>query len=455
MSDKQKIHFIAIGGSVMHNLAIALHQAGHAISGSDDEIHEPSRSALSKHGLLPETLGWDTSKINENLDAVVLGMHALKDNPELLRAQELNIPVYSYPEFIQRLCTDKQRIVIAGSHGKTTITALVLHVLQFYKRKFDYIIGARVEGLENTVKLSDDPIIVIEGDEYLSSAIDRVPKFLKYNHHMAVISGIAWDHANVFPKKEDYNKQFDLFANLTPKGGTLIFNSEDPLANAIGKVERPDVQSIPYKAEDYTVEAGAYYIKSADEPKLKISLFGKHNMQNIAAARELLKKIGISSSQFYKALPSFRGASGRLEVVSQSESFALFKDFAHAPSKVKATCEAVKSLYPKRSLVGCLELHTYSSLNKTFLPEYKDAMKACEQAIVFYNPAKVSQKKLEPLSDQDIKSAFGSATQVFISNTEMADHLTKMDWKNKNLLLMTSGNFDGLDFHQLAVNVKH
>lgn len=451
MSHPKKFHFIAIGGSVMHNLAITLLNKGYTITGSDDEIVDPSKSVLSKHGLLPEAPGWHPDKINKDLDGVILGMHAKKDNPELLKAQSLGLPIYSFPEFIYNQSLDKQRIVIGGSHGKTTITAIVIHVLSFHKRKFDYVIGAAQDGLDNTVKLSDAPIIIIEGDEYPCSPLDLTAKFLKYQHHMAVLSGIAWDHANVFPTKEQYTKQFELLADSTPKGGTLVYNSEDPYTETIGKIERADVQAIPYKTHDHIVENGIVYLTGGEGARTPIQIFGKHNLQNISAAKELLKKIGITSSQFYQALPSFKGAKGRLQKIAEQNSTVVYKDFAHAPSKVRASTAAVKSIYPNRDLVGCLELHTYSSLNKKFLPEYKDSMKSCNVGIIYFNPDVVKSKGLENISENDIKQAFNQQDlQVFTNTKSLEEYLLSQKWQNKNLVMMSSGHFNGLDLTELA-----
>lgn len=455
MFQPKKVHFIAIGGSVMHNLAIALHKQGHRVSGSDDEIEDPSRSRLSAEGLIPSEMGWFPDKLDKTLDAVILGMHAQKTNPELLKAQELGIPIYSFPDYIYEHAKDKQRIVIGGSHGKTTITALVIHVLNQYKRKFDYVVGAQVEGIDNPVKLSDAPIILIEGDEYLASAIDPTPKLLKYQHHMGVLSGIAWDHANVFPTRDEYIKQFERFADSTPKGGTLIYNSEDQVSDTIGKIERADVQSIPYKTHDHVITNGVVSLVVSKDEKVPIQIFGKHNLQNISAARELLKKIGISSEQFYKAVGSFKGAAGRLQKIYENNSSVVYKDFAHAPSKVKATVDALKNLYTNRKLVGCLELHTFSSLNKKFLPEYKDSMKACDTAILFYNPDKVKHKNLEPFSEEDLKKAFNNdRALIFTDKSALENYLTTETWNNKNLLLMSSGNFNGMDLTQLTKNLS-
>ncbi|HEU5147497.1 MAG TPA: Mur ligase family protein [Chryseosolibacter sp.] len=450
---KQRIHFIAIAGSVMHNLAIALKQAGHEVTGSDDEIYEPAKSALASHGILPQKEGWHPEKIDSTIDVIMLGMHAQKDNPELLKAQELGLKIYSFPDYIYEQSRDKQRIVIAGSHGKTTITAIIIHVLNACKRKFDYVIGARVKGIEQTVKLSDAPIIVIEGDEYLSSPLDPTPKFLRYHHHIGLISGIAWDHANVFPSEEDYVKQFDLFADQTPKGGTLIYCDQDAMALMIGKKERPDVAGISYKSHPHTLDGGRFAL-TFNKEKYPIKVFGSHNFQNINGAKEILKKIGVTNEQFYKAISSFEGASGRLEMLGENKSVAVYKDFAHAPSKVAATVKAVKETYPSRELVACVELHTFSSLNKKFLPQYKDTLKNAQTPVVYFNPEKLKAKKLEPLSGSDIRSAFANPRiQVFDDASQLERFILSQDWKEKNLLLMSSGNWGGINLRQLSDKV--
>lgn len=446
----QKIHFIAIGGSVMHNLAIALKQAGHIVTGSDDEIFEPSLSTLKKHGLLPSYEGWNVNAITTSLDAVILGMHAKKDNPELIKAQELGVKIYSFPEYIYNHSIDKQRVVVAGSHGKTTITAIVVHVLNYFNRSFDYVIGARIRGVENTVKLSDAPVIIIEGDEYLSSALDPIPKFLRYQHHVGLISGVAWDHANVFATEEDYLKQFDKFADQTPKSGILIFCENDPLVSIIGNKQRPDVISVPYKTHPHAVDNGVEYITVAKD-RIPLKIFGTHNLQNISGAKELLKKVGITTEQFYEAIANFEGAAGRLEKVAENNSTIVFKDFAHAPSKVKASVKALKELYPGRETVGCLELHTYSSLNKSYLPQYKDALKGLTAAVVFFNPEKFKLKNLPTITEEEIKAAFGNSSLLVLHQPDkLEEFITSQSWKNKNLLMMSSGDFSGLDLKTLS-----
>lgn len=436
----------------MHNLAIALKQAGHIVTGSDDEIFEPSKSTLSKHGLLPKD-GWNPESIHNGLDVVILGMHAKKDNPEVLKAQQLGLKIYSFPEYIYNHAIDKQRVVIAGSHGKTTITAIVVHVLQHFKRSFDYVIGARIKGIENTVKLSNAPVIIIEGDEYLCSALDPTPKFLRYQHHIGLISGVAWDHANVFKTEEEYLKQFDVFADQTPKSGVLIFCETDTMVAVVGNKQRPDVLNIGYKAHSHAIENGREYLTVGKE-RIPIQIFGAHNLQNISAAKELLKRIGISNEQFYQAIPSFEGASGRLEKIKENNSTIIFKDFAHAPSKVRASVKAVKDLFPNRDTVACLELHTYSSLNKTYLPQYKDSLKGITSAAVYFNPEKLKAKNLEPLSPADVKLAFGgNNVHVFDNPADLEGFLAAQAWSNKNLVMMSSGDFGGLNVNTLAERI--
>ncbi len=451
---QQKLHFIAIGGSVMHNLAVSLKIAGHDVTGSDDEIHDPSRSTLKEHGLLPDKEGWDPDKIDSSKDAIILGMHAKKDNPELLKAQQLGLKIFSFPEYIYEHSRNKQRIVIAGSHGKTTITAMVIHVLNHFNREFDYVIGARVKGVEHTVKLSDAPIIIIEGDEYLSSVLDPTPKFLKYKHHIGLISSVAWDHVNVFEEEEDYLKQFDHFADETPKGGTLIYCEQDSLALIIGKKDRFDVQSISYKNHPHATDNnGQFYITNGKD-RYPVKIFGSHNFQNIGGAKEVLKKIGITTEMFFESIQTFEGAAGRLEKVGSNKTVTVYKDFAHAPSKVKATVRAVKEIFPTRDLVACLELHSSSSLTRKFLTQYKDSMKAAQVQIILRNPDKVKLKGLEPISVDDIRKAFNAPGMVVLENTaSLEDFLLNQPWENKTLLMMSSGTFGGIDIGALSKKI--
>lgn len=434
----------------MHNLAIALKEKGYMVTGSDDEIFEPSRSRLERSGLLPSSYGWNVDRITEDLDAVVLGMHAKADNPELIRAQELGLKIYSYPDYIFENIKDKQRIVIAGSHGKTTITSMILHVLKYHNREFDYVVGAQIEGFDNMVKLSDAPIIVIEGDEYLTSPLDRTPKFLKYQHHIGLISGIEWDHINVYPTLEDYVKQFDYFADATPKAGVLIYCEEDNMATLICNKEREDVQRVEYKEHPSRIENGTTYLltKNGEVP---VQVFGKHNMQNLNGAKEVLKRVGVTADQFYEAIQSFKGAANRLELLKEKGHHAVYKDFAHAPSKLAATTKALKEQYKDRQLVACLELYTFSSLNKAFLSQYQSTFSAADIAIVYFNPKNLVLKNLESFSAEDVKLAFNrNDLLVFTEILELKQYLTSLDWDNKNLLMMSSGKFDGLNLQDLT-----
>lgn len=452
MQKHKKIHFIAIGGSAMHNLALALQNQGYIISGSDDEIYEPSRSRLEQAGLLPSEIGWFPEKIDKSLEAVIVGMHARKDNPELVRARELEIPVYSYAEYVYLQSIDKQRIVIAGSHGKTTITAMVMHVLAYHKRKFDYLVGAKVEGFDVMVKLSEDaPLIIIEGDEYPAAPTAPKPKFSYYKHHIGLVSGVAWDHINVYETENDYVRQFEKFADATPKGGALIYDSDDYMANFLCEKERPDVTNIPYQTHPYKVVNGQTFLISKDNQEIPVQVFGEHNMKNISGAKAVCERLYISEKKFYEAIQYFKGAANRLETIAQNDNRLIFKDFAHAPSKVKATTKAVKSLYPQRKLIACLELHTFSSLNKSFLPHYKDTLNVADTAIVYFNPHTIAHKKLPNLTAEDIKQAFGKPDlQVFDDSNALEQFLKTQDYTNTNLLLMSSGNFDNLPLKSLA-----
>ncbi|MFD2515052.1 UDP-N-acetylmuramate--L-alanine ligase [Pontibacter locisalis] len=446
------IHLIAMGGSIMHNLALALHDKGLQVTGSDDEIYEPAKSRLAAAGILPEKEGWFPEKLDAKPDAVILGMHARPDNPELKRAQELNIPIYSFPEFIYEQSKDKQRIVIGGSHGKTSITSIIMHVLQHLGRKFDYAVGAQLEGFDRMVKLTDDaPIIIIEGDEYLSDPIKRVPKFHLYHHHIAVISGISWDHINVFPEPDIYREQFRMFAEMTPKAGSLIYNQDDEQVQLVAVPRNPaDIAYIGYGVHDHSIRNGKTILHTKKEGDVEIQLFGEHNLRNISAAKEVCKKVGVKAHDFYEALKSFKGAAKRLEKTGESDSTAMFRDFAHAPSKVKATTEAVKNQYPQRELVAVVELHTFSSLNKKFLPQYAGALDKADEAIVYFSPKTIEHKRMEMLTEEELKQAFKNPNiKVFTDSDALQQHLTSRNWKNANLLLMSSGTYNNIDLEAL------
>ena len=446
-SELTRVHIIAMGGSVMHALAIALKKRGVNVTGSDDEFRNPSKSRLEAHNLLPEKTGWHPELLNEDIDVVILGMHAHADNPELVKAKELGLKITSMPEFIYHQSLHKQRIVVAGSHGKTTITSMIMHVLKFHNREFDYVVGAKVNGFEETVKLSDAPVIVIEGDEYLSSRIDNTPKFLHYHHHIGLISGIAWDHVNVFPSESAYNEQFEKFAAITPKAGSIVYNAEDPIALSIGENERQDVVKLPYSTHPHELIDGDTYLINGSE-KVKLNVFGKHNLLNLNGAKEVLSRLSITNEDFYCAIASFELPHMRLDVLKSSENSTVYRDYAHAPSKVEATVNAVREQSADRELIGVFELHTYSSLNKDFFQRYKKTLNQCGKAIVFYSPKAVEQKKLPSFNPSDIEDAFDHPNLKIISDPlALESALKSLDLENTNLLLMSSSNFGGIDLN--------
>lgn len=451
-----KIHFIAIGGSVMHNMALAMKNKGYVVTGSDDEINEPSRSRLQKQGLLPEKDGWFPEKLDKDYDAVILGMHARVDNPELIRAKELGLKIYSYPEYMYEQTKDKTRVVVGGSHGKTTITSMILHVLKHAGKDFDYLVGAQLQGFDTMVKLTKEaPIAVFEGDEYLASPIDRRPKFHLYKPQVAIISGIAWDHINVFPTYENYVEQFEKFIHIIePKGSLMYCAADAELKNLVEKTEAP-ITKTAYKVPPHEIENGTTYLVH-DGKKTPLKIFGDHNLMNLEGARLVCEKLGVSANVFYNAIQSFTGAAKRLEQVKITNDFAFYKDFAHSPSKLKATIEAMKGQYPSRHLVACMELHTFSSLNENFLKEYKGCMQQADDAIVYFNPHTIEHKKLKPITIEQVQEAFGDKKlKVFTQSKQVSDYLKAITWKNKNLLMMTSGNFDGVDFVQLSNELIH
>lgn len=441
-----RIHFIAIGGSAMHNLAIALKTKGYEISGSDDEIFDPSKSRLEKHSLLPDKYGWFPDKITNDVDAVVLGMHARKDNPELIKAKELGIKIYSYPEFLFEQTKNKTRIVVGGSHGKTTITSMIMHVLRERGIKFDYMVGAQIEGFENMVNFSDESeLAVFEGDEYLTSPIDPRPKFLLYKPHIAVLSGIAWDHINVFPTFSLYRKQFELFINtIEPKGHLIYYSNDHELLDVVKKSNK-NISYTPYSEHAFISKVDKTYLKTEDK-EVEINIFGQHNMANISAAKHVCNLLNISDSDFYQSIKSFSGAAKRLQKIGSGHTTDVMLDFAHAPSKVRATVKAMKDFYTYRKLIACLELHTFSSLNPKFLEQYKGTLNDADTPIVYYNPKTLEHKNLPPIEPGYVKQKFGNKKlQVFTDSNDLNNFLLKQFWDNTNLLLMSSGNFSGLD----------
>jgi UDP-N-acetylmuramate: L-alanyl-gamma-D-glutamyl-meso-diaminopimelate ligase len=444
------VHFIAIGGAAMHNLALALHQLGFRVTGSDDEINEPSRSRLQAAGLLPKAIGWFPERLNSRPDAVILGMHAREDNPELQRARELGLKVYSYPEYLYEHSRNKTRVVIGGSHGKTTITAMVLWVLRSLGRDFDYLVGAKLEGFETMVRISDAPLIVLEGDEYLASPVDRRPKFHLYHAHIALLSGIAWDHINVFPTYGQYLEQFRIYVEQVPAVGQVIYCKEDP--EVVRLMDSAQVQAlpVPYGVPPHRIEGGRTILETSagDVP---IAVFGKHNLMNLEGARLVCRALGVTDEQFYPAIANFRGAARRLEFLAGNNQLAVYKDFAHSPSKLKATTEAVRQQFPERRLIAVMELHTFSSLNEKFLDEYKGSMAAADEAWVYFNPHTIEHKRLPAISPDRVAKAFDRPDlQVFIDSRLWLDRLRAQDLRGTVVLFMSSGTFDGIVLEDIA-----
>ncbi|AXG73228.1 peptidoglycan synthetase [Flavobacterium arcticum] len=447
-----RTHFIAIGGAAMHNLALALHEKGYKVTGSDDAIFEPSRTRLDNKGLLPAEMGWFPEKITTAIEAVILGMHAKADNPELLKAQELGLKIYSYPEFLYEQCKDKTRVVIGGSHGKTTITSMILHVMHYHDIDVDYMVGAQLEGFDTMVRLTaDNDFIVLEGDEYLSSPMDRRPKFHLYQPNIALISGIAWDHINVFPTYENYVEQFDIFIQQITNGGILVYNENDPEVKRVAEASTNPIRKLPYQTPEYSVQNGVTYLETPEGP-MPIEVFGAHNLNNLAGAKWICQNMGVDEADFYEAIATFKGASKRLEKIAENGKNVAYKDFAHSPSKVAATTKAVKEQYPDHTLVACLELHTYSSLNAEFLKEYEGALDSADVAVVFYSPDAVKIKQLEEVTYEQIAKAFNREDLIIYTNpAEFKDYLFNLEKQNKGtaLLLMSSGNYGGLNFDEV------
>lgn len=445
-----RTHFIAIGGAAMHNLALALHNKGYQVTGSDDAIFEPSKSRLEKKGLLPIELGWFPEKITQDIEAIILGMHAKADNPELLKAKELGLKIYSYPEFLYEQSKNKTRVVIGGSHGKTTITSMILHVMHYHNIEVDYMVGAQLEGFDTMVHLTEDnDFIVLEGDEYLSSPIDRRPKFHLYQPNIALLSGIAWDHINVFPTFENYVEQFEIFVNQITKGGILVYNEEDETVKKVAEETTNTIRRLPYSTPIYSVEDGTTMLETPEGP-MPIEVFGAHNLNNLAGAKWICQNMGVDEADFYEAIASFKGASKRLEKIAEGKGKVAYKDFAHSPSKVSATTKAVKNQYPDRTLIACLELHTYSSLNAEFLKEYQGALDAADVAVVFYSPDAVKIKQLEEVTYEQIAQSFQREDLIIYTNpADFKNFLFSQNFDNSALLLMSSGNYGGLNFDEV------
>ncbi|MBK9284339.1 MAG: peptidoglycan synthetase [Sphingobacteriaceae bacterium] len=452
----KKVHLIAIGGSAMHNMALALHEMAYQITGSDDEINEPSKSRLQKKGLLPEKIGWFPEKITNDLDEIIVGMHARADNPELIKAKELGLKIFSYPEYIYEATKDKIRIVIGGSHGKTTITSMILHVMKEAGIETDFMVGAQLEGFDTMVRFSKTAkFAVIEGDEYLASPIDRRPKFHLYHPNIAILSGIAWDHINVFPTFENYIDQFRKFIELIEPNGHLIYCSEDQILNQLcAENFQNAISKHPYGIPANQIENGITYLQTKNA-NIPLEIFGNHNLMNLNGAKIVCEKIGINHEKFFEAMRTFKGASKRLELVFKNENFNFYKDFAHSPSKLKATTSAVKDQFKNRKLIACMELHTFSSLTEEFLKEYNGAMNAADVALVYFNPHTIAHKKLKAINPEQVQNAFKRKDlMVFTESNAVTTFLKSQNWKDKVLLMMSSGNFDGVDFNALATELK-
>ncbi|MEJ2583728.1 MAG: Mur ligase domain-containing protein [Robiginitalea sp.] len=449
------VHFIAIGGSAMHNLALALHDRGYRITGSDDVIFEPSRSRLQEAGLLPGKTGWFPDKIHSGLDAVILGMHAKAGNPELERAKDLGIPVYSYPEFLYEQSRHKTRVVIGGSHGKTTITSMILHVMQYWEKPVDYMVGAQLEGFDRMVQLTEEnEFIVLEGDEYLSSALDPRPKFHLYHPNIALLSGIAWDHINVFPTFESYREQFQIFLESIVPGGSITYNTEDPEVKALVEGLEAPLRKFPYSTPRYEVIDGQTFLETLEGP-LPLQVFGRHNLSNLAGAKWICQQMGVDEAEFYEAMAGFKGAARRLELLAKTQDSYVFKDFAHSPSKVFATTRAVREQFPAHRLVVCLELHTYSSLNAGFLKEYRNSLDEADSALVFYIPESLAIKGLEKINPEDIRSAFGrDDLEVYTETSGLGEFLHNLSLEKTVLLLMSSGNYGGLNLEEYCATLE-
>jgi UDP-N-acetylmuramate: L-alanyl-gamma-D-glutamyl-meso-diaminopimelate ligase len=448
-----KVHLIAIGGAAMHNLALALQYKGYEVSGSDDEIYNPSKGRLEAAGLLPSEMGWHTERITTDLDTVIVGMHAREDNPELQRAVELGLNVVSYPEFIYQESQNKTRVVVGGSHGKTSTTAMILHVLKYWNIDTDYLVGAQLEGFDRMVRLSDAPIIIIEGDEYLASPLTPVPKFHFYKPHFAILTGIAWDHINVFPTFENYVSQFEIFVKSIMNNGVLAYFKGDEILKSVAEKNGTHLDLQPYHTLPHTINNGETIV-DFEEHQYQLSIFGEHNLQNLNAARIICNQLKIDDAKFFEAIEGFGGAAKRLQRIVKNENNVAFLDFAHAPSKVEATTNAVKAQFRDYELIACFELHTFSSLNEKFLHQYKNAMNAADTAFVYFSEHTVEMKRLPMLSKEQVADAFNHPNmQVFTDSNALQAKLHSLNWNKKVLLMMSSGNFHGVEIKSFAIDL--
>jgi UDP-N-acetylmuramate: L-alanyl-gamma-D-glutamyl-meso-diaminopimelate ligase len=449
-----KVHFISIGGSVMHQLAIALKRKGYVVTGTDDEIFEPAKTNLAAENLLPETIGWQPELITSDIDAIILGMHAKLDNPELEKAKALGLKIYSFPEYIYQESINKKRIVVGGSHGKTTTTSMIMHVLKKLHKDFDYLVGARLEGFDQSVNITNAPVIVCEGDEYPASAIEKKPKFHFLFPHIAILTGIAWDHINVFPTFDFYLEQFIIFINKIEKDGLLIYNETDEtLKKLVEENRRSDIRYQPYSIPTHQINQGKTTINiEGNEGAIKV--FGNHNLLNLTAAYYACNAIGVDAAAFVRTIGDFTGAAKRLELMASNNETNIYRDFAHAPSKVKATIDAVKQQYPNRKLIGILELHTFSSLNENFMNEYNGALDKADVAVVFYSKHALELKRMPDLPKEKVIAGFNKAVLVVLNDKEaLWQFMQEQNYTDANLVLMSSGNYDGLDMVSFAESI--
>jgi len=329
---------------------------------------------------------------------------------------------------------------------------MILHVLNYHERAVDYMVGAQLDGFETMVHLTaENDFIVLEGDEYLSSPIDRRPKFHLYKPNIALLSGIAWDHINVFPTFENYVSQFKIFTDAMVHGGIMVYNEEDATVKEVVESSENHIQKYPYQTPKHFIDNGVTYLETS-EGDLPLEVFGTHNLQNLAGAKWICQHMGIDEDDFYEAIASFSGASKRLEKIAENDTSVIFKDFAHSPSKVAATTKAVKKQYENSNVLACLELHTYSSLNAVFLEEYKGALDAADKAVVFYSPDAVKIKQLEAVTSAQIAKAFQREDLIIYTNPqEFKAFLFAENLKNTALVFMSSGNYGGLNLEE----VKH
>ncbi len=441
----KKVHLIAIGGSIMHNLALALDSQGFMLSGSDDQIFEPARTRLKNRGICPEKEGWFSEKINTDLSFVVLGMHAKPDNPELVKALELGVKVYSFPELVAEMYSNSTRIVVAGSHGKTTTTSMMMHVFKALGKQFDYLVGAQLEGFDVMVALDKKEYSIIEGDEYLSSCLDPRPKFMHYSPQIAIITGIAWDHYNVFPTFDSYKNAFVQLIQSMKEGSLLLwYEGDSDLAELVGEYAQ-HLKTIAYKESEFVIQGNKCYLIS-EEACYSLEVFGRHNLQNMNSVIKVCEYLNFNSIDVCTSLSTFKGAAKRMQLLQNNGDLIIYQDFAHAPSKVKATINALRETYPYHHLHCFLELHTYSSLNKNFLPQYYSTVNECDEITIYFDPKALEIKRMEALDLQFIKDSFGRQNMNVIDNP--AELKVQMDIARKGrglLVFLGSGNWAGME----------